>query len=59
MGYIKYQRRIFLLRKENRNLKCKLRFITKRAIFLNQYIKKIQPEFDIDENLKEEQKKKR
>ena len=50
MGHIKHMRAIFLLKKENKKLKIQLRYITKRAIFLNELVKKYEKGFNIDES---------
>ena len=58
MGHIKYQRRISLLRKENRKLKMQIRFLTKRKNYLNDIIHKYLPDFKLDDEIDENNSKK-
>lgn len=51
MRAIKLRRRIFLLSKEVRSLKIQLRFVTKRASYLLDYIRSKEPNFDIDQHV--------
>ena len=51
MGHIKYQRRISLLRKENRKLKMQIRFLTKRKNYLNDIIHKYLQDFKLDDGI--------
>lgn len=50
MRHIKYIRKVYLLRKENRSLRCQIRYLNKRASYLLQIVKSINPDFDMDEN---------